>query len=77
MTIFNLVDELKHVSLRAGTLIFKTVVSRWIYRTRICDAGKVSSYQWLRLISMTLIGLAFHLRRRRPAVPVHKRTLKY
>ena len=44
MIIFNLIDELKHVSLRAGTPNFKTAVSKWIYRTRICDAVKASSY---------------------------------
>jgi len=72
-----LVDELKHVSLRAGTPIFKATVSQWIYRMRARDFEKANSYQWLLLKSMTLIGLAFHLRRRRPAVTVHKRTLKY
>lgn len=62
MIILNLVDESKHVSLHAATTIFKTAVSKWIYRTRICDACKVSSYQWLLLISMTLIVLTFLLK---------------
>ena len=62
MIILNLVDESKHVSLRAGTPNLKTAVSKWIYRTRICDACKVSSYQWLLLISMTLIVLTFLLK---------------
>ena len=59
MVIFDLADESKHVSHRAGTSIFKIAVSKWIYWTRSRDACKASSYQWLLLKTMTLIVLVF------------------
>ena len=44
MIILNLVDQSKHVYLHATTPNFKTAVSKLIYRTRIYDAVKASSY---------------------------------